>query len=94
MYYALRFVFVEHSVCHESIFVLINPFTFLASYLLSTQLALTLTIRKLLHWPSITSVLTQSHYGNKEDRTHFVVSMTSLYIHYNLSFVLVQHCVS
>ena len=30
MYYALSFVFVEHSVCHESIFVLINAFTLLA----------------------------------------------------------------
>ena len=27
MYYALSFVLVEHSVCHEPIFVLINIFT-------------------------------------------------------------------
>ena len=30
MYYALSFVLVEHFVCHEPIFVLINVFTLLA----------------------------------------------------------------
>ena len=29
MYYALSFVLVKHSVCHELIFVLINLFTLL-----------------------------------------------------------------
>ena len=30
MYYALSFVLVEHSECHEPVFVLINVFTLLA----------------------------------------------------------------
>ena len=57
MNYALCFVHVEHSVCHEPISVLINIFTLLAYCLLSTLLVLTLTMRKLLHWPSIVGML-------------------------------------
>ena len=44
MYYVPRFVFVEHSVCHEPISVLINVFTLLAWCLLSTLWVLALTM--------------------------------------------------
>ena len=67
MYYALSFVLVEHSVCHEPIFVLINVFTLLASCLLSTLLVLTLTMHELHHWPSIAGMSPQSHCGDEED---------------------------
>ena len=56
MYYALYFVHVEHSVCHEPISVLINIFMLLAYCLLSTLLVLTLTMCELHHWPSIAAM--------------------------------------
>ena len=56
MYYALYFVHVEHSVCHEPISVLINIFMLLAYCLLSTLLVLTLTMCELNHWPSIAAM--------------------------------------
>ena len=70
MCYALCFVHVEHSVCHEAISVLINIFMLLAQYLLSTLLLLTQTMREFHHWPSIAIVVMR-----------MMVSMTSLYIY-------------
>ena len=67
MYYALWFVLVEHSVCHEPIFVLINVFMLLSYCLLSVLLFLALTMRDLRHWPSIDSMSLQSHVGDEED---------------------------
>ena len=68
MYCALSFVLVEHSVCHEPIFVSINVFTLFALCLLSTLLVLTLTMRELHQWPSIANMSLQSHCGDEEDR--------------------------
>ena len=65
VYYALCFMLVEHSVCHEPISVLINVFMLLA--LLSTPLVLTLTIHELRHWPSIAGMSPQGHCGEEED---------------------------
>ena len=67
MYHALSFVLIEHSVCHEPIFILINVFTLLAYCLLSTLLVLTITMRELRHWPSIAGMSPQSHCGDEED---------------------------
>ena len=67
MYYALCFVHVEHSGCHERISVLINIFMLLAWCLLITLLVLTLTMRQLRHWPSIAGMLPQSHWDDVED---------------------------
>ena len=53
MHYAFSFVLVEHFVCHEGIFALMNVFTFIAWGLLSTLLAPRQIMRELLHWPSI-----------------------------------------
>ena len=66
-YYTLSFVLVEHCVCHEPIFVLINIFMLLAWCLLSTLLVLTLTMRELRHRPSIARMSPQSHCGDDED---------------------------
>ena len=67
LYYALCFMLVEHSVCHEPISVLINVFMLLAQCFFSTFLVLTLTMRELLHWPSLASMSPQSHCGDEED---------------------------
>ena len=64
MYYAFCFVHVEHSVCNEPISVLINVFAFLALWLLSALLLLTLTMYELRHWPSMSP---QSHCSDEED---------------------------
>ena len=67
IYYALCFVHVEHSVCHEPISVLINIFTLLAQCLLSTLLVQIITMRELRRWPSIGGMSPQSHCGDEED---------------------------
>ena len=67
MYYTLSFVLAEHAVCHEPLFVLINVFTILAGWLLSTLLLLTLTMRELRYWPSIAGILPQSRCGDEDD---------------------------
>ena len=66
-YYALGFVLVEHSMCHEPIFVLINVFTLFALCLLSTLLVLTLTMHELRHWPSIAGMSPQNYCDDEED---------------------------
>ena len=66
MYYALSILLVEHSVCHEPIFVLINVFTLLAKCLFSTVLVLTLTMHELRHWSPIAGRLPQSNCGDEE----------------------------
>ena len=67
LYYALCFMLVEHSVCHEPISVLINVFMLRASCLLSTLLVLTLTMHELRHCLSIAGMSPQSHCGDEED---------------------------
>ena len=67
MYYALCFMHVEYSVCHEPISVLINVFTLLSSCLLSTLLVLRLTMCELRQWPSIAVMLPQNHCDDEED---------------------------
>ena len=62
LYYALCFMLVEHSVCHEPISVLINVFM-----LLAPLLVLTLTMRELRHWLSIAGMSPQSHCGDEEN---------------------------
>ena len=66
-YYALSFVLVEHSVCNELIFVLINVIMLLAQCLLSTLLVLTLVMCELHHWPPIAGILPESHCSDEED---------------------------
>ena len=64
MSYALTFVFIEHTEFYEPIFVLINVFTLLVEFLLSTLLILTLTMRELGHWLSIVGMSAQNHFGD------------------------------
>ena len=56
MYYTPCFVLDEQSVRHEQISVLINVFTLLTYYFLSTLLVLTLAMRELRDWPCIANM--------------------------------------
>ena len=65
---ALCFVLVNFYMCHKPISVLIKIFTLLAWCLLNTLVILTLTMRELRHWPSISGMSPQSNCGDEEDR--------------------------
>ena len=62
IYYALSFVFVEQTVCHEPILGLINVFMFLASCFV-----VTLTVCDLFQWPSIACMSPQSYCGDMDN---------------------------
>ena len=86
-YYDLSFEIVEHSVCHQAPFLLINVFTLLASCLLSTLLILTLTMCEFHHWSSIAVMLPQSHYRPEE---HGRIGCSS-WLHY-ICFMFLALC--
>ena len=92
--YAVCFMHVEHSACHQPISVLINIFMFLAWCLFSTPLVLTLTMRELRLWPSIAGMSPQSQCGDKEDIYKCIYIYIYIYIYlYIYIYIYIYICI-
>ena len=95
MYYTPCFVLVEHTVCHEPIFVLINVFMLLASCFLSTLFSVgSITVNA---WTLALPVHSQ-HVVTKPlwwwgSWVLWIVFMTSLYMYYASCFLHVEQSV-